>query len=426
MKSTFELLLSTILLLSVSSPATAQKYQPKAIQFAGAPEYPEQELKTAVGLKDGMALDSAEMKEYTQKLIDTGLFASVNYRFNGVSLVFSVTPTSDLYSVHLENLPLVPGKELDAELHGRLPLYHGKVPAGGSLLEGVRGALEEMLAAKGIKANVIAMPSVDPKHNAMSFLISSPPVRVGKIQLGGASAAMQAAIEDFARHETGKAFGTEDSGTNLERAIGMFYADRGYAAAKVQVLRSGDAVATTDAIEVPFSATIEEGRIYKLGAIHLPPDAPVAQADLDKSLGAKNSSAMGQSLRDAWFMIVSRYKSKGYLDCKITPHPEFDEASGIANYTVEVNPGGVYHLASVRFENVSDELRARIMSHWTMQPGDTFDESYVQGFLAKAQKEDSVLMRSLSGVAGKYTVATDPETHEVTCVMRLVRLQQTK
>jgi len=38
-------------------------------------------------------------------------------------------------------------------------------------------------------------------------------------------------------------------------------------------------------------------------------------------------------------MIASRYKSKGYLDCIVTPHPEFDEATDTVNYTVDVVPG---------------------------------------------------------------------------------------
>jgi outer membrane protein assembly factor BamA len=414
----------TAIVALATLPAVAQKYQPNTIQFTGDPEYSSKELKAAVGLKDGMALDLAGMNAYTQKLIDTGLFASVNFRFNGVDLVFSVAPNTELYAVQLENLPLTPGTELDTELHSRLPLYHGQVPAEGGLLDGVRGVLEAMLAAKGMKAAVTSMPGPDPKHRIMSFMISEPQVHVGKIQLGGASATMQAAVQSFAQHETGQAFSTDNSAANLERAFGMFYADRGYAAAKIHVVRSGDAVATTDAIEVPFSATIEEGRVYKLGAIHLPPDAPVTQSEVDKTIGPRSSSESGQALRDTWFLISSRYKSKGFLDCKLTPHPEIDEASDTVNYTVEVVPGQVYRLAAVKFENVSDELREQLMRHWKMQPGDPFDESYIAGFLVNAQKEDSALMRSLSGVAAKYTIASDPETHQVVCVMHLVRLKQ--
>ena len=45
-------LLSTAILLAIASlPATAQKFLPKTIQFKGDPEYSNEELMAAAGLK---------------------------------------------------------------------------------------------------------------------------------------------------------------------------------------------------------------------------------------------------------------------------------------------------------------------------------------------------------------------------------------
>ena len=421
------LLIVVVLLLS-ALPTAAQKFQPKTIQFKGAPEYSDQELLVAAGLKKSTVLDFAEMKEHSQKLMDTGVFDTLNFKFDGVDLIYTLVPSTSLYSIRLENLPLVAGKELDAKLHDRFPLYHGQVPSEGGLLEGVRGALEEMLAAQGIKATVSAMPFTDPKLHklaAMSMVITAPPVRVGPIHLEGVSADLQAKVQLVADHEAGSAFDTENSDKNLEHAFELFYADEGYAAAMAHVSRSGDPVVTADAIDLPFSATIEEGRLYKLGSIHLPPEAPVTQAEIDKAFGPHTGLAKGQTLRTTWFMIASQYKSKGYLDCTITPHPEFDEATSSVNYTVDVNPGPVYHLAFVKFENVSDELRSRMMRIWQMLPGDPFDESYVSSFIVRLQKEDPALQRTLAGVKVTYDVRADQQTHDVNCVIHFARAQQT-
>jgi len=422
------LLAASALLLCAGFPVAAQKFQPKTIQFKGAPEYSDQELLAAAGLKKGTVLDFAEMKEHSQKLMDTGIFDTLSFKFDGVDLVYTLVPSTTLYPVRVENLPLVPGKELNAKLHDRLPLYHGKVPAEGGLLEGARVVLEEMLAAQGTKAAVTAMPYTDPKLHkitAMSLVITSPPVRVGPIHLEGASAELQAKVQRVADHETGSAFDTENAEKNLEHTLEVFYADEGYAAAKAHVSRSGDPLTTADAIDVPFSATIEEGRLYKLGSIHLPPDAPITQAEIDKAFGPRTSIVKGQTLRTAWFMLASRYKSKGYLDCRVTPHPELDDASGTVNYTVEVNPGPVYHLAFVKFDNVSDELRGRMMRIWQMLPGDPFDESYVSTFIARLYKEDPALQRTLAGVKVTYDVRADPQTHDVNCVIHFARTQPT-
>src|SRR5208337_4971996 len=150
---------ASLVLGAACLPLEAQKFLPKTIQFKGDPEYSDQELLAAAGLKKGAVLTSAEMNEHSKRLMDTGVFDTLTFKFDGQDLVFILVPSSTLYPIRLENLPLTPGKDLDAVLHDRFPLYHGKVPAEGGLLDNVRAALEEMLAAQGIKASVKATPS---------------------------------------------------------------------------------------------------------------------------------------------------------------------------------------------------------------------------------------------------------------------------
>src|SRR5579863_8953868 len=137
-------------LLAAAIPAEAQKFQPKAIVFKGDAEYSDEELLAAAGLKKGVALSVDEMKAHFQKLMDAGVFESVLYKFDGQDLVFQLSPSALLYPIRLENLPLTPGKDLEAQIHARLPLFHGKVPPEGGLLEDTRHVLEDLLAVQGI------------------------------------------------------------------------------------------------------------------------------------------------------------------------------------------------------------------------------------------------------------------------------------
>lgn len=434
-------------------PAAAQKYQPKAIRFNGDPEYSTQELLEAANLKPGVAFTLPEMNVHSKLLLDSGVFENIAYKFNGVDLIFDITPATTLYPIRLENLPLASGPELDAKLHQRFPLYHGKVPADGTLLENVRAALENLLAAQGIKASVITTPfgEAGTKNvTAMNFSIAAPPVRIGALQLQGVSPAMMARVKAVADKSVGTPFDTANSAANLEHAFSSFYADDGYAAVHVHVVRAGDPVISALAIDIPFAVTVDEGRVYKLGAIHLTPDSLVTTADIQKfaveqahapkmtlihltpdqagSAAAGGSitvaqapAATGLNVRSVWQFISSRYHSKGYIDFAMTPHPEFDEAAGTVNYTVELNPGPVYHLALLKFDNVSDDLRKLLMRNWQMFPGDPFDESYVANFILKAQTSDPVLQRTLSGVKVSYDVRADPATHDVNLIIRLER-----
>ncbi|MGD0736830.1 MAG: POTRA domain-containing protein [Terracidiphilus sp.] len=419
--------LSAILLFSASLPLAAQKFLPKNIVFKGVPEYSDEELMKAAGLNKGVTLSVDEMKGHFQQLMDTGLFETVSYKFDGVDLTYTLAPAALLYPLKVGNLPLVAGKDLDAKLHDRLPLFHGKVPSEGGMLDGVRGALEEMLGAQGIKASVIAIPFGTPGTKdvtAMDFSIQSPPVRVGNIQVEGVSPAMETKVTNVAAHAAGAAFDSGTSQTNLEHIFASFYQENGYAAVKVGASRSENLTITPDAISVPFSVVVQEGRVYKLGSINLPPGGVVTQADFAKVITANSDGiASGLTLRSIWSLISSRYKSKGYLDCVVTPHPELDDAAGIVNYTVDVNTGPVYHMALVKFDNVSDDLRKLLMRNWQLFPGDPFDPSYLSNFVASSQKADPALARTLAMVKVTYDVKADPQTHDVNVVVRFEKRQ---
>lgn len=410
-------------LLSAALPLSAQKFIPKTIQFNGDPEYSTAELLAASGLKKGAVLSYAEMNDTSKLLMDTGMFASLTFKFDGRDLIFQLTPADQLVPIHPDNLPIASGADLDAKLHQQFPLYHGKVPSENGLLEQVRSALEGMLAAQGIKATVIAAPGADNKThhvNSMHFLVASPPVQVSIKQIDGASAEFGDKLHAITQETAKVPFDTDSSAGNIEKAFTVFYQDRGYAGVKVHAERAGDAVLDPASITVPFSVKVQEGRVYKVGSIHVPDNTPVTQAEISKVLNpASNMPVEGVRVRTVWGLIATRYHAKGYLDCKITPTAQFDESTGTVNYDVAIEPGPVYHLAFVKFENVSDDLRALLIRNWQLMPGDAFNETYVAEFVWRAQQNDPVLRRTLANVKTSFNAIADPQTHDVNVVVRL-------
>ena len=425
MRRALFLLFTAFALAATSIPLFAQKFQPKSIQFTGDPEYTDQELMAAAGLKKGVVLTGAEMNEHSKALMDSGVFDNLTYKFDGQDLIFSLIPAEHLYAVKFQNLPLEPGPALDASLHQNLPLYHGKVPAEGTLLDQVRLALEQMLAGKGIQATITATPtgqSGTRKVNGVTFAITDPPVRASVSKIDGASDADLGKVQELVARASAIPYDTESSVTNLSHAVENYYQDRGYADVKVAAPRNGDPLMDSGAIVVPFDLHIDQGPIYKLGAIHVPDGTPVTQAEIDKTLAPRpDGPPNGVRVRSIWGLIAGRYRSKGYLDCKVEPHPQFDTQNLIVNYTADITPGPVYHLAFVKFDNVSDQLRALLLKDWQMLPGDPFDPTYVSTFIQKASQTDPALARTLAGIKTKFDVNADPESHEVTVIIRLER-----
>src|ERR1017187_1289085 len=259
------------LLLLCSLPLLAQKkVPPKTIRFQGAPQYTQQELLAAAGLKLDARLNVREVKAHAKQLNDTGLFEEVKFTLVSETLLFTLTPSNRLFPMHLENVPLTPGKELDAKLHERFPLYRGLLPASSSMLEGICQTFEEMLAAKSVKATVKAAltSGLGPqKLTAMNFTVVSPAVHIGRIQLAGISAAMQAKASLLASGQTGNDFDTVNTAIGLKHAFEDFYQDQGYAAVEVDVAQVDPPIVSNQSIDIPFAVTIKEGVIYKLGTI---------------------------------------------------------------------------------------------------------------------------------------------------------------
>jgi outer membrane protein assembly factor BamA len=425
MKRTPLLLLTTILLLAAAPSAAAQKFIPKSIQFNGAPEYSNQELLAAVGYKKDTPIAYSEVKSHSQRLLDTGLFESASFTYNGVNLVFTLVPSTALYPVRLQNLPLTPGMELDATLHDRLPLYHGKVPFDGGLTEQVRQALEEMLAAKGIKATVAATPFTDQKLaevTAISYAITAP-VKLGEIHLEGVSPELQAKVKLVADRTKRTDYDTENTAGNIEHSFALFYSDEGYPAVKVHAERLGDLVVSSEAIEIPFNVIVEEGHHYKLGSIHLPSGEPLTLADINKTAGVvsntveKMSIKDGVTLRTALAFVIGQYKSKGYMDCVVTPHPQYDDTTGIVNYTLEVQTGPVYTMGKLIIENGADDLHAAMLAAWKLPEGAVFNESAIQTYFYS--QGNTPLGRTFASATCRFKLTRNILTHTIDVALLL-------
>jgi outer membrane protein assembly factor BamA len=414
------------LLLLCSIPLAAQKKtSPRTIRFQGAPQYSQQELLAAAGLKADAHVNPRELKARAKQLSDTGYFEEVKSAIDSKGLLFTLKPSRELFPMHLENVPLTPGKELDAKLHERFGLYRGTLPNGGTVVDGICGALEEILAATNLKATVKASLTSDlgpKKITAMNFAVVAPAVHIGHIELNGVSAAMQAKVSLAASGQTGHDFDTENTAAGLERAFKELYQDQDYAAVQV-VVAQRDAVAADQAIDVPFTVTIKEGGIYKLGSIDLPAGGLVARADVVK-IASKYPANSGRPFDLFLLAVRDAYHAKGYLDCSVISHPSFNEASRIVNYGLEIAPGPQYRMGTVKFDGAPEAMAAKLKQAWKMAPGDVFDESYVAGFAALAQKKDKAMAKWLQSVITSYDVKADPITHEVNCIFHFAKAAQ--
>jgi outer membrane protein assembly factor BamA len=411
-------------------PAYAQKFQPKSIQFQGAPEYSNDELMAAAGLTKGAMLTAAEMQDRINRLSQTGVFDGVQFTFNGQDLIFVLKPAAHLYSVRLGNLPLGSGPEpsaaLNAEIHAKLPLYHGKVPLEGGLLDGVRAILTDRLATLGIKATVQAAPfqgANDQAVGAMAFSISTPQILIGEVQPDG-GAQLDPMVQKVLASITGSPYDVEGAPDAIVKDVSTIYTEMGYLDVQVEAARQPNLVVAQDAVRVPFRISLAPGTQYKVTAIQLAPDMLVSQADFDKQSHVHPGDlANAEHIAQNWHYIERQYHNRGYIKARIEPKATLDHSAHTVSYAVTAAPGPVYSMGKLTIENVSDDLRTMMLSAWTMPEGTVFNEGAILSYYAVDASVNAKLYRLFHAVNCKYTLHPNDDAKTVDVVLRLEKRQ---
>ncbi len=412
--------LSSVAVCAAVSIVSAQSFTPRTIQFNGVPEYTNQELLAAAGIKMGEPLNAGKIAAAGQRLIDSRMFAKASYKFNDQEVIFELSPETSLLPVHLDNLPLATGSELNEKLHALLPLFHGKVPSEGGLNDEVARALEQILAHQGLTAVVQATASESQTTDAVvTYSIASPPVTVGDIKFTSESAKLDAGAQQILDKLIGSPYQVDGSPSQISTYLSNYYRDKGYVEAAVDILPLGTATAEPDSIHVPFTITVKPGIRYKLSSVELAPDLQVSQADFDQqSQIHPGDIADHQRVIENWEFIARQYHNHGYMKASIHPEPTFDRDKATVHYYVTADPGPVYTMGKLTFENFSGDVRDAIQTAWKMPEGATFNEGAIRGLFA-TQDVNPALERVLARIRISYKLTLQDNDHSVDVVLRL-------
>ncbi|HTJ29743.1 MAG TPA: POTRA domain-containing protein [Acidobacteriaceae bacterium] len=402
----------------------AQSYTLRHILFKGETGYTNEELMTAAGLKKGISLTQAEMNEHTKLLMDTGFFQNVSFTFNGEDLVFQISPATVLVPYELENVPYISSADLDARLHARFPLYHGKVPAEGAFLDDARHELQAALKEKGITAEITAAPFTDAKLMTItreSFTISSPDISIGAIDLSGASADFTPLTTRSLSRVTGSAYSPQGSLNLIETSLNNVYGEHGYLGASYHIVQGATPVIDAAGVHIPFTVAITEGAPFKVAAINLAPGIIVTQADFEKQTGLHTGDTASLfKLRSGIEFLTMQYHNHGCMHAQVHAEPTLDRAAGAVTYAITAEPGPTFTMGALRIVNLGDDLHDALQSAWTLPAGAVFDESTARK-IAASPNLSPLLKHALTVANIHSTLKLHEETHTVDVELTMVR-----
>src|SRR5215471_17986290 len=136
---------------AAQSSAGAGTAELREVRCDGQKVLTEAQIAALSGLQPGIQVGKAALQTAADKLVGSGLFATVKYDFktrnDGVTLTFHVAESPRL-PAYYDNFPWFGDSELNEAIRARLPFFDGTLPEGGSVVDEAAEAIRGLLATR--------------------------------------------------------------------------------------------------------------------------------------------------------------------------------------------------------------------------------------------------------------------------------------
>jgi outer membrane protein assembly factor BamA len=409
-----------------------QTFHLAKIEFTGLERLKLDEAIAASGLTVGQTVDEAGLDAAANTLVQSGMFKTLTYKLHAdkdqqATVTFVVEEATVRLPVTFDNFIWFTDDELFAAVRKEVPGFDGTAPETGDLVEGIKRALLAQLRKKKVAGSVDFAPIADVSQRVigMAFQFRGDALNVCLVHFPGASEINETVLQKNSKLLLGKEYSrsyaggvAQESLIPLYRKLGMLKAAFGTPQGKPG---SGEACANGVEVTVP----VEEGAIYHLSAIEWAGIAVFEAPELTHALDMKPGDLADGLKIDAGYATVRKtYGTKGYIEVKITPTPEYDDAKQLVGYHIGVVEGPQYLMGNLTITGLPEETIANLRAKWRLQPGDVYDDSYLKTFLDTQVFRDqtvAALLRKEGLTKSDTSVKTDRDKHTVAVTLKFAR-----
>jgi outer membrane protein assembly factor BamA len=368
----------------------------------------------ASGLKTGAPGDSAAFDAARDRLLGSGYFETVAYRYKpaqtpdkksgGYDVTFEVRETEALFPIRVEALG-VSTDEAVAYLKSKDPLFNGRMPGTKPALDRTAREIEQLLSTKQeVGARVVATA---PEHFEIEFTPLRGLPAVASVAFEGSKAIGATELRNkIAEVAFGQVFTEAGFRVFLENQIRPLYEAKGYMRVAFPKITT-EPSALVKGLDV--KVVIDEGQQYKLSKVTVrgPEDdsarilkiakiPPMTIADFDQ-------------IRDGAARVKDALRHDGYLDADASYDRKPDDAGKTVEAILAVEQGPRYTFGKLTVNGLGLDGEAAIRKMWSVKPGDPFPQDYASYFASQVKQEG--LFDNLSDV--KATPDINRKTHVV-------------
>ena len=378
---------------AAGAPQITARWPIQSLSVEGNRIYKAAQILAVTGLKVGQMAGRPEFEAARDRLVATGAFETVGYKFvpasgeKGYAATFQVTEVEQAYPVHFEGLH-VSELDLTAALRARDPLFSlDRMAATQPVLERYSRWIEGFLAAKGQPEKIAgSVTPASPGDYAIVFHPDRPLPVVALVNFRG-----NHVIPDNVLHEavSGAAIGTpytEDRFREiLNASIRPLYEARGRVRVAFPEIRTEP---TTDVKGLRVFVMVDEGESYTLGKLSVGGTSPVHTDTLLKAADLKSGDlANFDKVNKGVEAIRKAVRHTGYLEAKVTPDRKIDDGKKAVDVTFYIDPGPLYSMGKLAIAGLDLEGEAEIKRIWTLTEGKPFNPEYPDFFLGRIKEE---------------------------------------
>jgi outer membrane protein insertion porin family len=418
----FAALLVLVLHPAFAAKVTAQQSGSErlaSVTVNGSNRYKSADIAKASGLQTGKTITREDLQLAADRLARLGVFANVQYKFSsgpgGLAVIYEVTDAPTV-PVTFDNFPKFSDEELSAAIKNAVGLFDGTAPENGTILATMTNAIEEVIATRGLHAQVAHSVVTSPSGgHVQQFRIDGDVLRVAEVEFSDSLAKTDRTIQQSLSQLIGKPYSRSSIELFEFEHVRPIYLTRAFLRVKFPppVARfEGDPTKPLPD-KALIVAPIDPGPAYQWGGVEWTGNSVLSSAELDKMVELKTGDvADGVRMESSWNRITDTYGARGYIDAKLTPTPHYDDKAARVSYTVAVTEGPRYHMGQLVLTGLSLEGERRIRAAWRIEKGAVFNRGVYEDFVEHGTKE------AFSGLPFHYDkigrfLQTDPNTGTV-------------
>jgi outer membrane protein assembly factor BamA len=389
--------------LATAQTAGSATAELREVRTDGQKKLTEAQIAALTGLQTGTQVAREDLQKAADKLVASGLFATVKYGFKtraeGLTLNFHVTE-SPRVPAYYDNFPWFGDSELNDAIRAQLPFFDGTLPEAGNVVDLAADAIHGLLVAHKldlpVQHQVLGNPLGD--GNIQQFTVEGAGLKIASLSFSDAALSTNPVVQQHLSEINGKPYSRTTIDVFLAEQIRPVYLRQGYLKAKLgppEVRLSGPPTAKLPE-ELPVYVPVATGDVYHFADAQWSGNSVISSIALGAYLGLKNGAvANGMEMEAALEQIREEYGRRGYLDATVQPETSFDDAAHTVSYKIAIAEGKQYHMGGWVITGISTNGESRVRTTFPVAAGDVFDKVKYEDYLVQLQSHSKDIFGEL-------------------------------